>query len=414
MNRRDSQRLLSLLNTSFARALDREHPKVASTGRNSTDQHLHAILSSPHFEPKKSPARSSSPSLFQTTLKHYSINEIRSITQAFKAHIAAGTATVDLARQYLNVPYVFLNHHRQSGGTAEIEALKTMRIGSMIINWMWSTGLNRQSLLRAYTGLLVRIIPLLIIEGRVNPIQDWLSRLRNRELSCSLLLPTLEGNSGSTLTSQEAPTSYIGEVCDEEKHASVKSTVYHQDAIERTNPVALSKTVKQFRLAWRLIFTKYVINIDLYGLGLAESMRKFVDVLASRPSDCENKRFAFGGAGLYLVDRILRNTNQAHIDRETYDAFLVSCKQWSWKPEFHSACLAMRHPVTPSAKASYLWFKHASFQEQRKLSSTHMQRCLRLGLLAAEHLLSGEKGLDHRQRKLWTSWKRILRKNWAI
>jgi hypothetical protein len=400
INRRDSQRLLSLMNTSFAQALDREHPKVAPTGRNTTDRHLNAILTSPHFESgiRILPARFPEPPSFRTTLKHYSTNDIRSITLAFKTHIAAGTASIDLAKKYLNAPYVFLNHHRQSGGAADIEALASMKIGSMVVNWMWSARLNWQSILRVHTGLLVRLIPLLIIEGRTGPVQDWLSRLRNKELCCSLLLTTLEGDSESIRTSQEALTLHTGEVCDEAKYAHVKSMVYYEDAIERPNPGVLPETVKQCRLAWRLIFTKYVINTDMYGFGLAESMKKFVAILASS-SDCRGKRFAFGGAGIYLVDRILRNTDQAYIDRETYDAFMVSCQQWSWKPEFHTACLALRHPVTPSAEASYLWFKHASIQEQRKLSLAHMQRCLRLCLVAAEQLLSGEKRSHHIKAK---------------
>lgn len=398
IKRRDSQHLLSLMNKSFAQALDREHPKVAPTGRNTTDRHLNAILSSPHFESEILPTGVPEPPSFRTTLKHYSTNDIRNITLAFKTHIAAGTATIDLAKRYLNAPYVFLNDHRKSGGAADIEALASMKIGSMVVNWAWSAKLNWRSILRVHTGLVLRLIPLLMIEGQTGPMQNWLSRLRNQELCCSLLPLTLKGDSESRRKSREAQISLTSEVLDEARHASVKSMVYYEDATECPNPGVLPKTAKQCRLAWRLIFTEYVISTDLYGLGLAESVKEFVDVLASW-GDGRGQRFAFRGAGQYLVDRIFRNTDQVCIDRETYDAFMVSCKQWSWEPEFHTACLALRHPVTPSAEVSYQWFKHASIQEQRKLSPAHKQRCLRLGLAAAEQLLSAGKSFHHIKAK---------------
>lgn len=386
------------MNTSFAQALDREHPKVAPTGRNTTDRHLNAILSSPHFQSEISPARFVDPPSFPTPFKHYSIDEIRNITLAFKTHVAAGTATIDLAKQYLSAPHVFLNHHRHSGSPSDIKALASMEIGSMVINWIWSARLNWQYILRVHTGFFVRLIPLLIIEGRAGPVQDWLSRLRNKELCCSLMLSTLRGDSESIRTSQEALTLHTGKVSDEAKYASVKSMVHYEDAVEGPSQVALLATVAQCRKAWRLIFSKYVTSTDVYGLGLAQSMERFVDVLASW-SDCKERRAAFGSAGHCLVNRIIRNTDEVCIDRDTYDAFMGSCQQWSWQHEFDTAWLALRHPVTPSVETSYLWFKYASFEEQRKLSPAHMRRCLRLGLAAAEQLLSNEKGSHHNKAK---------------
>ena len=206
LNARDSRHLLSLLNTSFTEALDKQHPKVSSEGRkNTTDQHLHSILSSPIFGPEspanRSPSNHSPPSKkhARTTATQLSKSathepfESNSIANAmieanlksFRHEILIGRADLAKAIVCLRRSIDCLMFTRKKYGSHAVDGFGKHGMASMMLNWLWSSGLEKSDEFLLHNGFLPLLSPFLVAEGRVEEAMQWFWRLGAKATLCS-------------------------------------------------------------------------------------------------------------------------------------------------------------------------------------------------------------------------------------
>ena len=410
ISRRDSQRLLSLLNISFSQALDREHPKVSAAGRNSTEEHLHSILSSPHFEPKRTPMSPPILPFSRVTLKNSAIAMVAHNARNFKEHVAAGTASLDMAKHYLKMPCAILAQSRRAGLTTEIDSLKSIGFGSITANWLWSTGMSRLPAVLADSVLLERLTPLLVVEGQSCTIWSWLDHFRSLEADCSRALPDLDHPLLPAIRSHKKLLSLLTDVCSERDDSSARSMLCSKDALECTNPTASFLKHYQCRQAQRKMLFYFVINTHQYGSGLQDAIKVFLHTAATLPTHQARpaKHFMLHRVGVYIVDAVLRSAKVVHLDPAIYDAFVEFQKDWGGLHGIQYAILVLCHPSKPSAQVAYSWLRADDFNTT---APTYRWRNVRLGLVAADHLLSTKTGADMTKAKKIMD---VLEKHYAV
>ena len=197
LSARDSRHLLSLLNTSFTEALDKEHPKVSSEGRNTTDEHVHSILSNPIFGPipsddnnrpshpppskKCTPPKASglSKSMIPGPVDSISIANamIEAHVKAFRNHIFTGRANLALATACLRYS---TNYMKSIDKKHRFEAFKGFGkhgMASMMLSWLWSSGLEKSDEVLFSVNFLPLLSPFLLAEGRLEEAMQWFRRL---------------------------------------------------------------------------------------------------------------------------------------------------------------------------------------------------------------------------------------------
>lgn len=391
INVRDSQRLLSLLNASFNQALDREHPRVSPAERNTTEDHLHSILSSPHFARKSLRARSTIAFSTAATTTKSPIDEIKKSIRLFEEHIAAGTASLDLAKQCLHLPSLLLNRSRTSAQVVDLDAIKSIGLASILLNWLWSLGNHKLSAILTDKVFLERLMPLLVIEGQSEQACFWLNDLQSAEDG---VWSHLSGGRGHLVgVSPRHPVlTLLREICSERKIANIEDFLRSKYELERTNPTAGFWKYIRYGIAKRNVLLHLVASTDRYGLGLEEAMRVFLRFQASLSpgKGWQDRRQLLNHSGRYIVHAILSCADTTRLDRRVYDRFFESTPRWSQPLLFFEAILLLRHPSEPSANAMCSFFRNHEGSGVPSEAPAFRRRVLRSGLLAADLLLSSK------------------------
>ena len=182
LNPRDSQKLLSLLNSSFRSQLDQEHPKIKSRQRQAIDVHIDSILRSPLFT---GPHQQTS----SVTSKHFKHDNHRSDSfqrlvkshdnsnplEKFRQSVASGKADLEAAQICLDGIWGSI---KSLPRWVRREEMKASQAGPVILNWLWSSGsIHSLSFLRErkFTGVLM---PFIVAERQEALVWRWLQLLR--------------------------------------------------------------------------------------------------------------------------------------------------------------------------------------------------------------------------------------------
>jgi len=186
MSPRESQRLLSLLNTSFKQQLDRYHH---ASSEQDAGLHLRSILSNPLFEAKPSSGAwihadgrrksKSALSVLRTLVKRP--------REIFKEQIAAGTATLDMAKLCLRA------EHRNCLGSPNAQlgdALSSSGIGSLVLEWLWASGLENSKAFLTNWDFVRHLVPFVVAEQKQDRMWGWVQR--RRTISRGTSLPGLD------------------------------------------------------------------------------------------------------------------------------------------------------------------------------------------------------------------------------
>ncbi|MCJ1250237.1 hypothetical protein MMC30_007463 [Trapelia coarctata] len=219
--------------------------------------------------------------------------------QQFKRHIAAGSASVEVAKHCLQA------HLRNKSTLAKVEpssSTLTSNSGPTITNWLWSSGLEEDLEFlkdRLFTRVLVAF---LVAEGRALHAWSWFRRLQSE----------LQKNS-----------------LDQAKTAIVEDKIKVQTELLKT-------------LVWSEM---------KYGAGLNGALRAFVGAF-SEPSlyDATIDDIAvrvFHPTGSLLLSRLMERDTTAAIDPRLVDKLLQNVKSWSGCREMDSARLLLLHPLFP-------------------------------------------------------------------
>ncbi|MCJ1473867.1 hypothetical protein MMC13_002520 [Lambiella insularis] len=320
LNRRDSQKLLSLLTSSFRENLDQEHGKAELSKPNATDVHFQSMLDNPLFNlPRRKDTISlkgrDSKALEIEKLKNPSHDEDclgRSPLEHFKNHIASGAASIKLAKQCLTACLVTASSRRN--------ALHVSDVSATMLQWLWSSGLEERLEFLEDMGFVQCLTPFLVMDGRDHHLIKWLSKL-------SLMSREFEASRSSSKVTR----SYTLEQS-KLLFSFVRSEISHGSRVNG----ALEIFVKAVDSApeWSAKVNPCSYTMDSIPAVVWQPVRR---------------------AGRYLLSVLAQSNSMPHIDPGTFDKFFHSLKLWSRQLSFDCAMVALLHPVSPDPQ---IWMQY--------------------------------------------------------
>jgi hypothetical protein len=199
LNKRESERLLNAIKTSFRAQLAKEHgpdselfkpaaittPTITYLPSNTapapahsttehvsarpTDRHLHAILNNPLFSKAEAARPIESPDTTRDAHK-----------AVFEKAVGRGLMTLKRAHGFL---LLVLSEVKQSTAPTVLGGMKMTGAGLLVLQWLRSSGQERDlSFLvnRAFTSLLIKFM---VAEGLEDVVWVWIERLMKQELA---------------------------------------------------------------------------------------------------------------------------------------------------------------------------------------------------------------------------------------
>ena len=189
MSPRESQRLLSLLNASFKQQLDREH-----SAHSSNDLHLQSILMDPLFDAKpRTPAFSPNERQNNVKLLEQLRNQMIRPMDAFKERVSQGTADLETAMFFLRIQHEYCLTKEASSAATLREAMQSTGVASIILQWLWSSGMEDSGDFLKSKEFIGLLVPFLVAEDQHSHILRWLHKcaeLGERQFSSQPILDT--------------------------------------------------------------------------------------------------------------------------------------------------------------------------------------------------------------------------------
>lgn len=269
---RESQRLLSLLNTSFKQQLDRYHP---ANLEQDAGLHLRSILSNPLFQ-----AKFSNGDGFVTDGRRKKEqvlgvlqNLARMPTEIFQGQVSAGTATMDVAKLCLRTEH---KNCFASPTTRLGDAMSTSGMGSLVLEWLWASGLEDSKAFLTDWEFVRQIVPFLVAEKQQDRIWRWLHGRQSSSHLASLSRPNAyatKDRSNLLLQLVSADHTY-GQGLESAVNRYIRSIDYSHRAGLRLHQVhsaagwyltlALSNTPKVAQMEWSTVqrFMKAVMSFS--------------------------------------------------------------------------------------------------------------------------------------------------------
>ena len=177
LNPRESQKLLSVLKASFRKQLDQEHPVTSSGSPHDVHHHLHSVLTNPLFNVNTRRRRLSSKSRMDGNCGR--LQDAQRFDQRpmdhFKEQVATGTATLDTATQYLQAQYI---DAVASSDPKAANSLRSSANGSIVLSWLWSSGLEGSNTFLFDHKFVAAIMPFIVAEGHQTIAWRWYRRLQ--------------------------------------------------------------------------------------------------------------------------------------------------------------------------------------------------------------------------------------------
>jgi hypothetical protein len=185
LNRREAQRLLDTLTTSFRKHLDKEHgwlpdeapsagaTQPAVTHRRPTDHHLSSILSNPLFNPPSiSPT---STSVGSPHSRHGAANFAKEAA-VFDEAVARGMMTMARAHGFL---LAVRNIILRSSFLSVHDGMRASGAGTRVATWIQSSGLEKDLSFLHKENFLRLLVPFMVAEGLEEKLWTWLEQIRD-------------------------------------------------------------------------------------------------------------------------------------------------------------------------------------------------------------------------------------------
>ncbi|KAL8728419.1 MAG: hypothetical protein Q9181_005351 [Wetmoreana brouardii] len=342
LNRRESQKLLTVLNNSFKRKLDQQYPHDLAGSEHSPDGHIKSLLKSPLFGVQ----RNQQPTLARQRVGlNQDARQMCDVKYAaekpveyFKQQVSAGTANLESAKLTLANQ---MNRALASASLDLKEAMKSSRVGSLMINWLWSSGQHERLEFVRDREFITRLIPFLVIEGQYKSVWDWLQRLRTRDV----------GSAGTQEMYQ------------------------------------LNKDIGHL--------LKGTIRAEVnYGQGLQSAIQMFLmDCKAARISaptaPASTWQHIHGKGGVYLSWMLTHQGLAAQVDDTVIDDFHRSISTWAYNSRvaMYRALIQLSHPRKPEVSPA-LRLLSSIQSPQAQLHDRERSIILRIGLMTVEILLA--------------------------
>ena len=308
--------------------------------QHAADQHLHSILSNPLFN-----SRTNIRIPQQDGISKF-IRESQVILERpmdyFEEQAAAGTATLEIARLCLEAQR---NNTLSSAIRKTEEDTRLLKPGSIVLNWLWSSGFGESTILLTRWKLVRLLIHFLVIEGREKVIWRWLSKL-------------------------------------ETAHDISPNTEDSQHIIQSQKKILL-KTIKsqmQFGVDLNIIIKSFVQRVREASTSSipAKSVRSIV----------------FKPTGRYLTGILAQRSMAGGFDPLSFDEFLEAVHLWAFTSTPYEAFLQLHHPVHPDETLAMTYIRGLSSDGIRMAAPKTRQFIARLCLDTTGMLLSKDSQVD--------------------
>ncbi|KAI4267637.1 MAG: hypothetical protein L6R38_008167 [Xanthoria sp. 2 TBL-2021] len=341
LNRRESQQLLARLHDSFNRNLDRQYPQNLGHSEHSPDHHINSLLKSPLFGDQQPQYLSSSTRGTGTTqiapLVRDLMFAVEQPVEYLKQQVAAGKASIGTAKLALD------NQMKKILASPSLdpkESMKISEIGSLVVNWLWSSGqYERMEFIKDRT-FTARLMPFLVSEGQYKPVWEWLQR------SCTSLCqpPTWEARLS-----------------------------FHKDI------GAMLKALLQSEVT--------------YGQGLESAIQMFMTsyksmTLSSHTSIVIAQKI-HASAGAYLTWEFASHGASANLGDHAIKDLERSVDHWASSQMIapYQALIDLSHPRAPNASRALKWISMIEASDGQ-LAKGNRQSNVRIGLKTVEFLLT--------------------------
>ncbi|MCJ1385644.1 hypothetical protein MMC17_008767 [Xylographa soralifera] len=362
LNYRDSQKLLTLLTTSFRAHLDQEHGKIGSSKTSATDVHLQSVLDNPLFSiSPHSRLHSRYGGIEKNGHGSARIPEgveglHSNAVEHFEEHVRSGTASIDLAKLCLQT---YLKGFR-GVGARRVDLKLPSKVSGIMLQWLWSSGLEGNLNFLRDSKFVALIVPFLLVDGRDRHVYDWLLRLRSE----------LTGSSLSTFED-----SFI-----RDNFRMQANIVHNMIASEANYGSGLNSAIREF----------------LRNVGsTSEWFNTFPDLLRARTSNF-NTRWALQRAGDYIVRRLALLPTTSAVDLVGYERLLQRIESWSGNVSFDRAQLALLHPVAPNPLLSLQYIRKEMQDATHIYTPRQKSQAINLCFGTSEILLSKGQHMDAR------------------
>ena len=421
LNSRDSQRLLSLLNSSFNEALDSKHPKVSSEGRNSTDRHVQSLLASPMFglqsptqdardkehtsserierheklgvDFRNISSRLSSDQQRLTRSSQVAYAMIEQVLQTFRKSVAAGTADLTKATLCLKKSREIVQVLSKRHVAWNIGIFQDLGIGSVMLNWLWSSGLQDSVEILLDQEFIQSLSRFLVLEGDFVQPMRWFEQLNLKadpKWDPSEITPKKIGNSMARCEQSQASllmsVQHASAFSQAEVSYDMYRTVFTSDGLLRGRVSQTIRANQQFILAEVIRTT---LRNDPNG-GLDKAVGIFLKAITA-PENSNNpyhREVVFQSAAMLIVSCIERGEVKGQVDLALYDAFTQTVDLWSRTTKLICAILQLHHPVSPSWGLAHHHIQTLVQSIIARMKPAQRERIVRLGLNAAEKMLS--------------------------
>ena len=348
---RDSKKLLSLLNDSFRQHLDREHPSGVTAEASYTDHHFRSILASPLFntpQKKKSSNEATRNHKNGHALVH-AMEGVQGLTQApspleaFVEHVAAGTATISIAKSCLVAQQRKIS---ALPNDQQRQEYRTSQCGAKMLSWLWSSGMESTLEFCTDPRFIDLLMPLLVVEGREAVVYGWLRLLRLK----------------------------IGD-----------------------RPLRDAGNPRQFDTDHHLLKSLILSKIG-WGGGLETAMEAFITVVADNSDRSQPllnySRRVFGPAGRKIIAQITQNKAPSVLSISCFTKFVDTIPYWSPIESYYKALLLLHDPSGPDASSAVQYIRHVEPEQLKIMNTSTRNRMVLLCIDAAQVLFSEKNEID--------------------
>lgn len=345
LNGRDSQKLLTVLNDSFKRNLDRQYPHDLAGSEHSPDDHINSLLKSPLFTVDRTQHPSFSGRQVDVERNALHIQELKHAVEKpveyFERQVSSGTATLGSAKVALAYQ---MNRSLASAVLDPKESMKSSGVGYLMTNWLWSSGQYERLEFVRDRAFIARLMPFLVVGGQYKPIWEWLQRLR------------------------VASARHVGPALTQEDRSLQRDTGFLLSRLLRaevTHGQGLQSAIQIF-----------LTNLNSMRLSLSDGS----------PS---NRRRIHCPGGAYLAGILAESQASPEVDDTIIYKFDRSVVSWTFgdRVDFYRALIQLSYPRKPNV-SSAMQLLSRMLSPDAQISENERPTIVRIGLKTVDVLLA--------------------------
>ena len=337
MTPRESRKLLALLQASFQRRLDAQHPAGLENTSHSTASHIQSILGNPLFGLNSSRRRISSVKPSQAVDRslnglHYWMKQP---LDAFLKGVSNGTASLETAKLCLEIQLrnCLFPSASMPGGVTD-----TTGAGSAVLNWLWSSGMQESGFYLKDVEVIRLLTVFLVIEQRYDIVYDWFLQLQNQD------------------------------------------------------PAFAAKLSKKSQTTQPNLLLGLIQSETQYGAGLGAAMVHFTQYFQRKMTDSFwANRKVYGPAGSFLAHGLAEPGKAEAVPKDILLSFTATTRGWAESSSLASAILYVYRPENPRPQIALYYLQQLSMEKLETLSGSRRSRLILMSLRTVELLLSSNQ-----------------------